>query len=340
MRVGTYAILVGLCSIALAIGGLCAASESPSPTPRLTSVYPCSRPCCADYECASNQCVNSVCVSDFPTPRPTLVACVGDCNANGVVTVDELVLSVDIALGIVPFGFCSSGACPGTPPLGITCLVKMVNNALYGCVQPIPTLTMTATVLLVGSTATPTPEFSQTTASSTPTPNALASPTPTPATIVYRLTEGSTIWSSPAPLGSTGTVLEEPLSGTFTVVPTPEGGPFCLNAFLCLAVNDFQFQSAHFTIGGSTGQITGFTFVAGPDIIEDVVSANLTSSINGQPIELSGSGPFGPNSSYPPTFSALGICGAAPGVGGSCAGIRAGNGVGYDLMIFAAPAPL
>jgi hypothetical protein len=63
---------------------------------------------------------------------------------------------------------------------------------------------------------------------------------------------------------------------------------------------------------------------------------SFTSSINGQPIILGGSGPFDSNSSFPPTFYAIQICGALPGVGGSCAGIRAGTDVGYDAIIFAA----
>lgn len=73
-----------------------------------------------------------------PTPTPTaLVAlCVGDCNADSAVTVDEIVRMVNIALN----GETSPSSCPGiaqwcdsVPPVEINCVVTAVHNALNGC---------------------------------------------------------------------------------------------------------------------------------------------------------------------------------------------------------------
>lgn len=125
----------------------------------------------------------------------------------------------------------------------------------------------------------------------------------------------------------------------FIAVPQPPGAPFCLNTLLCLSVTTFDFQSAHFTLvpspgelPGSVGQITTTTF------FPDSLSISLSSSINGQPIILNGGGAFDPNSPYPPAFTDVEMCGAPPGVGGTCDDIRAGAIPGYVLTIYAAPA--
>ena len=163
-------------------------------------------------------------------------------------------------------------------------------------------------------------------------------PTPTSTPLAfgttYRLTEGSTILSSPAPSGSSGPVLEEPLSGTFTIEPRPKWDAFCPNTNLCFAVTAIHFQSAHFTVRGSTGKITQSSFLCPADTI---LMSLIDTLINGQPFILNGGGPFDANANDPPTFRALEICGTPPGVGGDCAGVRAGADVGYDLMIFADP---
>ena len=190
-----------------------------------------------------------------------------------------------------------------------------------------PTITGAATV---NSTLTPTSPPTQ-----TPTPSSSPAISTT-----YRLIEGSTILSSPAPAGVTAPTLEEPLSGTFVVVPQPYGPPSCLNTVLCLSVVSFYFQSAHFILTGSSGLIYETTFVAThtPRNMPATVQIGLRGSINAEPIGLGGFGSLDPSSSYPPCFNALELCGAPPGVGGSCAGIRAGADVGYDLILLAVPA--
>ena len=74
--------------------------------------------------------------------RPALAAppcCQGDCNGDGVVRIDELVVRVGIALGSEPVSACAHGGdCPCSGPADlcdIGFMVRAVNAALYGCPQ-------------------------------------------------------------------------------------------------------------------------------------------------------------------------------------------------------------
>lgn len=232
---------------------------------------------------------------------------------------------------VAGLGACGGGAHGGTTPTATRTVTATQTFAPTGTPTRSATPTLTSTPIPTPS-ATHTPPLT-----ATPTPSATSTLTPSSA-IRYQLTEGSTILSSPGPVGTNGPNLEEPLSGTFVAVPQLPGGPFCFNTLVCLSVTTFQFQSTHFNVSASpgpfpvsTGQILQTTFEP------DVVSMVLTSSINSQQIILGGSGAFDPTGKFPPTFNGLEICGAPPGVGGSCAGVRAGTDVGFDLIIFAAP---
>jgi len=68
--------------------------------------------------------------SPSPSPPP---ACTGDCNGNGVVTVDELVQSVNIALGNTPLSQCPAADRNGDGAVSVDELVGAVNRALNGC---------------------------------------------------------------------------------------------------------------------------------------------------------------------------------------------------------------
>jgi len=70
------------------------------------------------------------------TGAPALAGlpCVGDCNADRQVTVDELVLGVTIALGSAAPEQCPAFAC-GDGLVTISCLVLGVNAALSGCAR-------------------------------------------------------------------------------------------------------------------------------------------------------------------------------------------------------------
>jgi hypothetical protein len=74
---------------------------------------------------------------------PAASGCVGDCNRDGQVTVDEILTMVNLVLGNsvgCPSGF---EWCSG-PPIDVVCLIEAVNNALNDC-SPRLTATPTAT---------------------------------------------------------------------------------------------------------------------------------------------------------------------------------------------------
>jgi hypothetical protein len=76
--------------------------------------------------------------SERPTASPTPLAtvspapCTGDCNSDGQVTVDELLVSTSIALGRTAFADCPA-ACSTPPTVTIDCLTRAVGNAIGGC---------------------------------------------------------------------------------------------------------------------------------------------------------------------------------------------------------------
>lgn len=92
--------------------------------------------------------------ADDPTPDAP-VRCDGDCDGNRLVHIDELTLSVGIALGRL-----SAGSCPALPEVvTIDTLVRAVHAALHGCPgSATPTSTPTTTPTpLAPLVATPTP---------------------------------------------------------------------------------------------------------------------------------------------------------------------------------------
>ena len=62
-----------------------------------------------------------------------LAACPGDCGGNGEVTVDELVLGVNIALGTASVSQCTAMDSSGEGEVTINELIAAVNSALNGC---------------------------------------------------------------------------------------------------------------------------------------------------------------------------------------------------------------
>jgi len=81
-------------------------------------------------------------------------SCVGDCNGDGQVTINELILGVNIALGVAPVSACEAFA-NNAGVVDIAQLIKGVNNALDGCPAG-PTPTNTPPVVVGTPTATPT----------------------------------------------------------------------------------------------------------------------------------------------------------------------------------------
>jgi len=64
-----------------------------------------------------------------------IVRCVGDCDWNTQVTVDEVLLGVNIALGTTPLSACEMFDDTGAATVTVDTLVRGVNNALHGCVD-------------------------------------------------------------------------------------------------------------------------------------------------------------------------------------------------------------
>jgi hypothetical protein len=84
---------------------------------------------------------------DLPTPTPVATAtttqppptatpvqgCVGDCNGDSQVTVDEIVTMVNIALGSSPVSGCPAGDSDGSGSITVDEILTAIQNALNGC---------------------------------------------------------------------------------------------------------------------------------------------------------------------------------------------------------------
>jgi plastocyanin len=66
-------------------------------------------------------------------PSKVAAACSGDCDGDGAVTVNELVLGVNIALGSTAIGLCPSFDAEGDGEVTINELITAVSSALNGC---------------------------------------------------------------------------------------------------------------------------------------------------------------------------------------------------------------
>lgn len=84
----------------------------------------------ADPACAPGATVTPT-ARAVPTPTATPIPCVGDCNSDHHVTVDEILTMVNIALGTADTSACPHGIA-GTP-VTIDQILAAVNNALNGC---------------------------------------------------------------------------------------------------------------------------------------------------------------------------------------------------------------
>ncbi len=78
--------------------------------------------------------------------------CVGDCNGDGEVTINELILGVNIDLGDQPVSACEAFA-DSEGQVTMAQLILGVNNALYGCRATSPTPTETPTETPTGTPA-------------------------------------------------------------------------------------------------------------------------------------------------------------------------------------------
>lgn len=72
-------------------------------------------------------------VTPTPTATPGATLCVGDCDGDGQVTVDEIILGVNIALGEADISACPAFDVDGSGEVTVDELVQAVDNALNGC---------------------------------------------------------------------------------------------------------------------------------------------------------------------------------------------------------------
>src|SRR5262245_12666286 len=84
-------------------------------------------------------------------------ACVGDCNTYGQVTVDEILVGVNVVLGAAPINWCATLDANGDGTVTVDELLSAVNDVLNDCSAESPTPSQTATMTAASPTATVTP---------------------------------------------------------------------------------------------------------------------------------------------------------------------------------------
>lgn len=137
--------------------------------------------------------------------------CAGDCNGDELVSVDELVAGVEIALGQAGVETCAASDRARDGAVGVDDLTEAVHDALYGCAGEGPTATasVSPSAPVATGTATATP----------PTPGA-PSPTPTSSPTATDTAAESTPTVTETAFVSTPTVTD---AATPTDTPTPSG---------------------------------------------------------------------------------------------------------------------
>jgi hypothetical protein len=153
------------------------ASPSPTPSRRQTasSTVPVNPTATAPASPPSSPTASAAATLAPTAPER---GCVGDCDGNGLVTVDEVITGVNLVLGVAGHTGCAAFDCSGTGVVTIDCLVQAVNAARDHCPGTLlPTATSTGT-----TTAAQTPPIATSTpiASATMTATASASGTQRP----------------------------------------------------------------------------------------------------------------------------------------------------------------
>jgi hypothetical protein len=89
-------------------------------------------------------------------PPTASAACVGDCDGSGTVSIEELIVAVNIALDLAPLSECPAADGHGDGRVTIDDLIAAVGNALNGCGST-PTPTPSNALLITGGCRQPGP---------------------------------------------------------------------------------------------------------------------------------------------------------------------------------------
>jgi len=110
--------------------------------------------------------------------KPLLALCVGDCDSSGDVSIDEIIMMVNIGQDTSPLSICPDGDGDGDGGIQVNDIIAAVSNAQIGCPSGTPTHTPTWTKTFTRTpTQPPTPIPTNT---PTRTPTLTLTPTMTP----------------------------------------------------------------------------------------------------------------------------------------------------------------
>src|SRR5262249_16376406 len=139
-------------------------------------------------------------------PARAEAQCIGDCNADSEVTVNELIIGVNIALENVLLGVCPTFDSNHDGIITVNELISAVNAALNGCTGSTPTPIASATPIRTATaTATPTSTFTPVLTATPTTPAGNQSVCGGPVTSVPKLCN-ITIMPNPVRPGDDATI--------------------------------------------------------------------------------------------------------------------------------------
>lgn len=185
-------------------------------------------------------------------------ACPGDCGGDGEVTVDEVVLGVNLALGLGSLSECLAFDRDGSGAVTVDEIITAVNNALQGCSAATPAATPTAT-----ATATATPGSG----SGPQLPDPRPTPPPGSSCTGYAVVESS----NASPDNNSFVNFASPLAldkvAGSLAAPLPTAVSFAASAVGCSLQIDQVVRVLTVTIGGARGEPqAGSTYALKPGL--------------------------------------------------------------------------
>jgi subtilase family serine protease len=103
-------------------------TQPPTSTPTLTPTSTVSATCSATPSATATPTHDAT-----ATPSLTVIPCVGDCNNDGTVDVDEILTMVNVALGNAHVDICPAGVADHDAEITVDEILTAVNNVLNGC---------------------------------------------------------------------------------------------------------------------------------------------------------------------------------------------------------------